>query len=298
LQEINMSKLTDTIKAFAASEGEDATTAAVRAVHDARALHGKLYAEGEKLQRERHELEVKLGTVALDDRAAFDALDKQHQKLLADIRHNTVAQDAASDRLQEAQRRLREITNDSFLHKVEKKARLTERQANEVEEAERAYIAKIKLLINGRTELATMLQERGVGTPGGLALDGDAVLELVALDLFRLNPVGALAGPGEYQMPGAVSGTLLDAAKVTPLPDTIKQCNAALLRDLRAAPAPQPAERKAEAQPDPDAELLNVPEAPRLNATLTAEQVMASLPKAKSVVIDTRKTKGASHERA
>ncbi|HVV79320.1 MAG TPA: hypothetical protein VHD59_06865 [Pseudolabrys sp.] len=272
-------KIVDTIKAFAANEGEDAVTAAVKAVQDARALHGKLYQQGEQLHRQRGELEVKLGTVALDDRAAFDALDKEHQKTLADIRHNTAAQEAASARLEDAQRKLNALTTDNFLHKLEKKARQTERQASELEEAERTYIAKINLLIKGRDELATMLQERGAGAPQGLALGGRDILELVALDLFRLNPVGPLAG-GQYRTPGAVDGALLDAAKIAPLSATIKQCNAALMQELRATPV-QTASVVAEAEPEPQpAEPLNVPSAPRLNAptpALSAEQIMPAI---------------------
>jgi hypothetical protein len=111
-----------------------------------------------------------------------------------------------------------------------------------------------------------------------LALEGRAIIDLVALDLFRLNPVGALAGWGQYRTPGAVDGALLDAAKVAPLPDTIKQCNAALLHQLRSAPV-QPAEVVAEAEPEQEqpAEPLNVPSAPRLNAIVAAEQIMSSI---------------------
>jgi len=295
-----MSKIVDTIKAFAASdnaEGDDAITAAVKAVQDARDRHARLYAEGEDLKRKARAVAEQLGNAALDDdRSAFDKLDQQHQRLLADIRHNSAAQEAASARLKETQQNLHATTAGDFLRKVERKMRLTERQAEEVEQAERAYISATNRLIKTRRDLSAMIQARGVIPPLGLALDGNSILDLIALDLFRLNPVGVLSGPGQFKTPGASSGTLLDAAKITPLPDAIKLANVAMLDKLKAAPVPPaPTETKGKAadakgkpeavDQDADADLLNVPPAPRLNAS----EIMAAMPKAKHTTIDARK---------
>lgn len=289
-----MSKIVDTIKALATSEGDDATTAAVKAVQDARALHAKLYEQGQVLQRQRQELAVKLGTVALDDRAAFDALDKQHEKLLADVRHNSAAQEAAAARLQDAQRHLHEVTNNDFVRQIERKLRVSERQVAELAEIAANYTRTLQRAINGRRDINVLLSARGIIPPLGLALDGNAVLSLLETELLRLNPVGLLSGANEFRTPGAASPVLAgNAAALTPMLDTIKLANMSLLDKLKATPV-TPVEAKPEvkpqpeAAPDPDEALLTVPQAPRLNATATAEQIMAQLPKGKRATLDNR----------
>lgn len=283
-------KLVDQIKAFAASEGDDATTAAVKAVQDARALHAKLYEQGQELQRQRHDLEVQLGNVALDDRAAFDALDKQHQKLLADVRHNSAAQEAAAARLQDMQRQLHEVTNNDFLRQIEKKCRLSERQIAELAEIAANYTRTLQRAINGRRDIHALLTARGIIPPLGMALDGSALISLLETELLRLNPVGLLSSASEFRTPGAASPVLAgNAAALTPMADAIKLANMSLLDKLKATPvAPVEAKAKPEAAPDPDAELLNVPPAPKPEARLNAAEIMATMPKGKRTTLDNR----------
>jgi hypothetical protein len=277
------SKIRDTI-AGVVPGADPETAAAIERVHAADALLSDLQAKEQAAAGELTKLERLEGQEAL---AAEQGDRSRYDKYRSEVEG---AQEAVR-RLQAAIREAARLQHEAKVHlhqlgkrgQIKTAKRLTKMRADAIADLTAAYEAEAKAqerLLEINDKIAFFWP--GGGPPAGALLGTDELMPAIAVERFRVLPRAPLQT--RPKLPGADSGVFLAAPKdIKPIATTIEEANGYLLRLIEQGPVQAAPETPPDLAPDPAAELLNVPEAPRLNAQpakgpmVHADQVMATI---------------------
>lgn len=247
-----------------------------------------LAARSERLAHELSAERSKLADLALaadlsGDRTAYDRQAATVDKIEKDLRLTDDAQVAAGAKVKEAFAKIAELTQGRTLSTFKKLTTASQKDADELASLLAQVTDTYKRLVTSR-ERIRRAWPTGI-PPIGLHLDAGSLKRLVELELFRLNPLNLLEAGAAAALPGAHSGLLIGpASDIKPMVEVIAQSNAALLDKIKSGATLGPSQPVASptSQPDPDADVLAVVPAP----TLSAAEIMASMPPLKRVTLD------------
>jgi hypothetical protein len=292
------SKIRDTI-AGVVPGADPETAAAIERVHAADALLSDLQLKEQAAAGELTKLERLEGQEALaaeqGDRSRYDKYRSEVEGAQEALRRLQAAIREAARQQHEAKVHLHQLGKRG---QIKTAKRLTKMRADATAEYVAASAAEAKALerlLEINDKIAFFWP--GGGPPAGALLGTDELMPAIAVERFRLLPRTPLES--RPKLPGADSGVFLPAPKeIKPIATAMDEANSYLLRVIEQGPVLPDRNEAPEAAPDlatdPDAELLNVPEAPRLNAqpakgrTFHADEVMAEI---KTVQVSVEKEK-------
>jgi hypothetical protein len=233
-----MSALDKIKKAIAPSENDElATASAERETGHSRL--SQLADLGARLERELAEAKRPLGELSLDEsaegRKAYDAVLSKVEKLEREQHRNADAQVAIRARLQAINARIVEITRANDIQALTRQGSKREKKANELQDRAVAFVHAYQAYYNATEEIITARPQ----VADSIGLDTKAVANAVAIELYRIWPVGPGHRNAASAVPGAHSGLGLDDPRRLPtLVDIVRQENAAALSKFKSSVTP------------------------------------------------------------
>jgi hypothetical protein len=300
-----MSALDKIKKAIAPSETSELAAASAEQATERSNLN-QLCELRDQFERELAEAKRPLGKLSRDGsaegRKAYDAALNKVERLERELRRNADAQTDVRETLKRINARITDLTEAERIRKLARQSSKREKKAAELQDCAVAFVHAYQAYWNATEEI--ILDWPQVADSIGLSLD--TVPQSIAVELYRLWPVGPGHRNAASAVPGAHSGLGLDDPRRLPvLADIVRQQGEAAVRKFKASVTPVVevapplsvttsadevmAERAK--QPRVDAE-----PAPSAGPFLNALEIQAAMPKPKGVTFDYRTSKGADHD--
>lgn len=233
-----MSALDKIKKAIAPSETSELAAATAQQETERGELN-QLGELGDQLKRELAEAKRPLGRLSLDGsaegRKAYDAAIAKVERLERELRRNDDAQVETRVKLQAINARIAELTHAERIRALNRLGSKREKKADEFQQCAVAFVHAYEAYFNATEEIVTVWPQ----VADSIGLDLRRLPDAVAIELYRLWPVGPISRNAASRVPGAHSGLGLEAPNDIPtLVETVRQENAAAVSNFKASVTP------------------------------------------------------------
>jgi hypothetical protein len=252
-----MSALDKIKKAIAPSETSELDAATTKQAAERDNLN-QLVELCAQLGRELAEAKKPLGKLSLDasaeGRKAYDVALARVESLERELRRNADAQAETRAELQAINTRITELTEAERIRALARQASKREKKADELRDCAVAFVHAYQAYFNATEEIIIAWPQ----VADSIGLDTKTLPNAVAIELYRLWPVGPGHRNAASAVPGAHSGLGLDDPRRLPtLADIVRQESAAAISKFKASVTPV------------------VEASPPLAVTTSAESIMA-----------------------
>jgi hypothetical protein len=253
-----MSALDKIKKAIAPSETSELAAASAELATERGNLN-QLCELHDQIERELAEAKRPLGKLSRDGsaegRKAYDTALNKVERLERELRRNTDAQADARATLQRINVRITELTEAERIRSLTRQNGKREKKAVELQDCAVAFVHAYQAYRNATEETIVAWPQ----VADSIGLDMARVPDAVAVELYRVWPVGPGHRNAASAVPGAHSGLGLDDPRRIPaLADIVRQENAAALSKFKSsvtpvveAAPPEPHRAVVEAEPTP-----------------------------------------------